>query len=350
MVTYLPQWINLSSYGCWWSLIWVNAPFLFLSTSVWHVNKPVRLYLDLCRTASLSLLSSSNRDGPAFSSIRFGKLHQQIQHLWLPSLLVRVEKVQYFMQFLLRASEFCEMCKLGAVEPLWRRFDTAGWKKVTWSPGEICLFQPLLHLKQLIFLPVFFVCLFFMVGACWSSLRSPEGSQLLLGGWRLHLQVFRGDSDRPLPQSHQAQPRHPMDHKACAQAQRDARPDICRKEEPRPGQGPQVPPDHRRLPPRCLEEAQHPAAAPLPLGCAACLYIQKINILFMVAAVSFFTIYIRWYFQKLFPVHWKQSQFWCLLRENMALKGSIDGYELGWPCFKRIKCQSIRKKLLTWNI
>lgn len=184
-----------------------------------------------------------------------------------------------------------------------------------------------------------------MVGACWSSLRSPEGSQLLLGGWRLHLQVFRGDSDRPLPQSHQAQPRHPMDHKACAQAQRDARPDICRKEEPRPGQGPQVPPDHRRLPPRCLEEAQHPAAAPLPLGCAACLYIQKINILFMVAAVSFFTIYIRWYFQKLFPVHWKQSQFWCLLRENMALKGSIDGYELGWPCFKRIKCQSIRKKL-----
>lgn len=43
-----------------------------------------------------------------------------------------------------------------------------------------------------------------MVGACWSSLRSPEGSQLLLGGWRLHLQVFRGDSGRPLPQSHQA--------------------------------------------------------------------------------------------------------------------------------------------------
>lgn len=78
-----------------------------------------------------------------------------------------------------------------------------------------------------------------------------------------------------------------MDHKACAQAQRDARADIRGKEEPRPGQGPQVPPDHRRLPPRCLEEAQHPAAAPLPLGCATCLYIQEINILFMVTAVSF---------------------------------------------------------------
>lgn len=123
---------------------------------------------------------------------------------------------------------------------------------------------------------------FVLVGACWPSLRRPESPQLLLGGRRLHLQVLRGDSGRPVPQSHQAQPRHPVDHKACAQAQRDARPDVCRKEEPRPGQGPQVPPDHRRLPSRCLEEAQHPAAAPLPLERSACLYIQKINILFMV--------------------------------------------------------------------
>lgn len=126
----------------------------------------------------------------------------------------------------------------------------------------------------------------FFLGACWPSLRRPEGAQLLLGGWGLHLQVLRGDSDRHLPQGHQTQPRHPMDHKGCAQAQRDARPDICRKEEPRPGQGPQVPSDHRRLPPCCLEEAQHPAAAPLSLEHANCLYIQKINILFMVTVLS----------------------------------------------------------------
>lgn len=153
-----------------------------------------------------------------------------------------------------------------------------------------------------------FTRLFVLVGACWPSLRSPESPQLLLGGRRLHLQVFRGDSGWPVPQSRQAQPRHPMDHKACAQAQRDARPDVCRKEEPRPGQGPQVPPDHRRLPSRCLEEAQHPAAAPLPLERNACLYIKKINILFMVTPVWFFLSWIL--FQKLFSIqgetrHWR---------------------------------------------
>lgn len=127
---------------------------------------------------------------------------------------------------------------------------------------------------------------FYFLGACWPSLRSPESAELLLGGWGLHLQVLWGDSDRPLPQGHQTQPRHPMDHKGCAQAQRDAWPDICRQEEPRPGQGPQVPSDHRRLPPCSLEEAQHPAAAPLSLVHANCLYIQKIKILFMVTVLS----------------------------------------------------------------
>merc|ERR1711915_3208 len=96
-------------------------------------------------------------------------------------------------------------------------------------------------------------------------------------------QVLRGDSGRHLPQGHQTQPRHPMDHKGCAQAQRDAWPDICRKEEPRPGQGPQVPPDHRRLSSRCLEEAQHPAAAPLSLRHATHVCTFKINALFMVS-------------------------------------------------------------------
>lgn len=124
----------------------------------------------------------------------------------------------------------------------------------------------------------------YFLGACWPSLWSPESAQLLLGGWGLHLQVLWGDSDRPLPQGRQAQPRHPMDHKGCAQAQRDAWPDICRKEEPWPGQGPQVPSDHWRLPPCSLEEAQHPAAAPLSLEHANRLY--KINILFMVTVLS----------------------------------------------------------------
>uniref|UniRef100_A0AAQ4QK57 Ribosomal protein L15 n=1 Tax=Gasterosteus aculeatus aculeatus TaxID=481459 RepID=A0AAQ4QK57_GASAC len=95
------------------------------------------------------------------------------------------------------------------------------------------------------------------------SLQST--AELLLGGRGLHLQVLRGDSGRHLPQGHQTQSRHPMDHEGCAQAQGDAWPDLRRKEEPRPGQGPQVPPDHRRLSPCCLEEAQHPAAAPLSL-------------------------------------------------------------------------------------
>lgn len=114
-------------------------------------------------------------------------------------------------------------------------------------------------------------------GACWPSLRSPASAQLLLGGWGLHLQVLRGDPGRPLPQGRQTQPRHPMDHKGCAQAQRDAWPDLCRKEEPRPGQGPQVPPDHRWLPPRRLEETQHPAAAPLSLKLGTHLYIKSLN-------------------------------------------------------------------------
>lgn len=129
-------------------------------------------------------------------------------------------------------------------------------------------------------------------GACWPSLRRPPSAQLLLGGWGLHLQVLRGDPHRPLPQGRQAQPRHPVDHKGGAQAQGDARPDLGGQEEPRPGQGPQVPPDHRRLPPRRLEEAQHPAAAPLSLEGARDLYIHKINILFMVthSTPSFFQL------------------------------------------------------------
>lgn len=127
-------------------------------------------------------------------------------------------------------------------------------------------------------------------GACWPSLRRPPSAQLLLGGRGLHLQVLRGDPHRPLPQGRQTQPRHPVDHKGGAQAPGDARPDLGRQEEPRPGQGPQVPPDHRRLPPRRLEEAQHPAAAPLSLEGARDLYIHKINILFMVknSTPSFF--------------------------------------------------------------
>ncbi|KAK1880771.1 60S ribosomal protein L15 [Dissostichus eleginoides] len=50
-----------------------------------------------------------------------------------------------------------------------------------------------------------------------------------------HLQVLRGGSGGHLPQGHQTQPRHPMDHEGCAQAPRDAWPDLCREEEPRPG-------------------------------------------------------------------------------------------------------------------
>lgn len=134
--------------------------------------------------------------------------------------------------------------------------------------------------------------LFVFAGACRPSLRRPPSAQLLLGGRGLYLQVLRGDPDRPLPQGRQTQPRHPVDHKGGAQAPGDARPDLCRKEEPRPGQGPQVPPDHRRLPPRRLEEAQHPAAAPLSLEGARDLYIQEINILFMVihSIPSFFHV------------------------------------------------------------
>lgn len=205
-------------------------------------------------------------------------------------------------QFLLQASEFEERVIQNAVNP--KESDRMPWclfhhlkpaHLLTWIV-QLATVGPRRLWSVLQFPDSAHSSIFLMAGACWSSLRSPESPQLLLGGWRLHLQVFRGDSGRSLPQSHQAQPRHPMDHKACAQAQRDARPDICRKEEPWPGQGPQVPPDHRRLPSRCLEEAQHPAAAPLPLGRAPCLYIQKINILFMVTAVCFFTIYIWWYF------------------------------------------------------
>lgn len=126
-------------------------------------------------------------------------------------------------------------------------------------------------------------------GARWSSLWSAASSQLLLGGRGLHLQVLRGDSDRPLPQGRQTQPGHPVDHKGRAQAQGDARPDLCRKEEPRPGQGPQVPSDHRRLPPCRLEEAQHPAAAPLPLGHVThvCTLTRIKTVLFMVTTVVF---------------------------------------------------------------
>lgn len=118
-------------------------------------------------------------------------------------------------------------------------------------------------------------------GTCWPSLRRPPSAQLLLGGRGLHLQVLWGDPDRPLPQGRQTQPRHPMDHKGSAQAQGDAWPDLRGQEEPRPGQGPQVPPHHWRLPQGRLEEAQHPAAAPLSLKRLYDLYIQKIN-LFMV--------------------------------------------------------------------
>lgn len=61
---YLPQWIKLSSCGCCWSLIRVNTRFLFWSASVPLTRKH-------CRTASLSLLSSSSRNRLDFSSFRF---------------------------------------------------------------------------------------------------------------------------------------------------------------------------------------------------------------------------------------------------------------------------------------
>uniref|UniRef100_A0A9J7YDB8 Ribosomal protein L15 n=1 Tax=Cyprinus carpio carpio TaxID=630221 RepID=A0A9J7YDB8_CYPCA len=88
------------------------------------------------------------------------------------------------------------------------------------------------------------------------------------------LRVLRSGPHRHLPQSHQTQPRHAMDHQGCAQAQGDAWAHVCRQEEPWFGQGPQVPPHHRRLPARGLEETQHPAAAPLPLDNACCTFTQ----------------------------------------------------------------------------
>ncbi|KAA0887902.1 hypothetical protein EYC89_25775, partial [Enterobacter hormaechei] len=57
-----------------------------------------------------------------------------------------------------------------------------------------------------------------------------------------------------------------MDHQGCAQAQGNAWAHICWQEEPWSGQGPQVPPHHRRLSTCSLEETQHPAAAPLSLN------------------------------------------------------------------------------------
>lgn len=106
-------------------------------------------------------------------------------------------------------------------------------------------------------------------GACRSSLRRSPRAQLLLGGRRLHIQILRGDPDRHLPQGHQTQPRHAMDHKGCAQAQGNAWAHVSRQEEPWSGQGPQVPPHHRWFSPCGLEETQHSAAAPLPLKCVS---------------------------------------------------------------------------------
>lgn len=121
--------------------------------------------------------------------------------------------------------------------------------------------------------------LFFPLGACWPSLWGSESLELVLGGWRFHVQVFWGDPDRSVPQDHQAEPRHAVDHQARAQAPGDARADVGRAQEPRAGQGPQVPPHHRGLTPRCLEEAQHPAAAPLPLGLRTGLPIKICTLL-----------------------------------------------------------------------
>lgn len=109
------------------------------------------------------------------------------------------------------------------------------------------------------------VAFFFPLGTCWPSLWRSESLELVLGGWRFHLQVLWSDPDWSLPQDHQAEPRYPMDHQARPQAQGDARADVSRAQEPRAWQGPQIPPHHRWLAPCGLEKAQHPAAAPLPL-------------------------------------------------------------------------------------
>lgn len=41
--------------------------------------------------------------------------------------------------------------------------------------------------------------LFFPLGTCWPSLWGSESLELVLGGWRFHLQVFWSDSDWSLP-------------------------------------------------------------------------------------------------------------------------------------------------------
>lgn len=97
------------------------------------------------------------------------------------------------MQFLLQASEFGEMCKLDNAGNLFSQcgegltqLAEVAVSAVT-SP-ETSSFSYLDHhswsSQALVWFAVrrSLVLFFFMVGACWSSLWSPESSQLLLGG------------------------------------------------------------------------------------------------------------------------------------------------------------------------
>lgn len=150
LVTYLPQWLKLSSCGCCWSLIRVTTRFLFWSASVlfWHVNKLVRLYLEHCRTASLSLLSSSSRDGIDFSSFRFEELCiSRFNTCDLP-IFLSGWKTTVFYAVPPSGVWICRDVSIRSPANLFSHYGGVFfWKKVTQRPGEIRLFQPRLHLK-----------------------------------------------------------------------------------------------------------------------------------------------------------------------------------------------------------
>ncbi len=95
----------------------------------------------------------------------------------------------------------------------------------------------------------------------------------------LHLQVLRGDSCRPPPQGHPPRSQDQLDVPPRDEAQGAARPHRQRQELPRPGQGAEVHPDHRRLQARVLAQEELPQDPQEALSNVSFFYFSVINFL-----------------------------------------------------------------------